>query len=294
MRQTIETQDQEREIIVKTALITGTSTGIGLSAAVVLAKAGFAVTATMRDPKKADALLERAKSEGVNLEVRALDVTDAASIAACVQAMLEKHGRLDVLVNNAGAGHLGTVEQVSMEDLQRVMDVNFYGVWRTTQAVLPAMREARSGRIISISSVGGIIGQPFNDAYCAAKFALEGMMESLAPVVAHFGISVSVIEPGPVRTAFVENVGGREQMVNPADNPYQIPLEAYLRVVNASFEQVGQTGDDIAGVILEAATADQPHFRYQTSSGMQTRAAAKLADTSGDAILGGMKKMLGL
>ncbi len=277
----------------KTALITGTSTGIGLSTAITLAKAGFAVTATMRDTAKADALMERAMSEGLSLEVHALDVTDAASITQSVQTILEKHGRLDVLVNNAGAGHIGTTEQVSIEDLQRVMDVNFYGVWRTTQAVLPAMREARSGRIISISSIGGIIGQPFNDAYCAAKFALEGMMESLAPVVAHFGIGVSVIEPGPVRTAFVENVGGMGNMADPTSNPYQIPLEAYLRAVNASFDQVGQTGDDIAGVILEAATADQPHFRYQTSSGMRTRAAAKLADTSGDAILGSMKKMLG-
>ncbi len=276
----------------KTALITGTSTGIGLSTAIVLAKAGYAVTATMRDTAKADALMERAMSEGLSLELHALDVTDAASIAQSVQTILEKHGRLDVLVNNAGAGHVGTVEQVSIEDLQRVMDVNFYGVWRTTQAVLPAMREARSGRIISISSIGGIIGQPFNDAYCAAKFALEGMMESLAPVVAHFGIGVSVIEPGPVRTAFVENVGGMGSMADPTSNPYRIPLEAYMRAVNASFDQVGQTGDDIAGVILEAATAETPHFRYQTSSGMQARAAAKLADTSGDAILGGMKKML--
>ncbi len=277
----------------KTALITGTSTGIGLSAAIVLARAGFAVTATMRDTTKAEALLERAKLEGVNLDVRALDVTDAASIAACVRGVLEQHGRVDVLVNNAGAGHLGTVEQVSMDDLQRVMDVNFYGVWRTTQAVLPAMREAGSGRIISISSVGGLIGQPFNDAYCAAKFALEGMMESLAPVVSHFGVGVSLIEPGPVQTAFVENVGGRALMANPAENPYHAPLGAYLRVVNASFDQVGQSGDEVASVILEAATAEQPHFRYQTSSGMQARAAAKLADTSGDAIFSGMKKMLG-
>ncbi len=277
----------------KTALITGTSTGIGLSTAIIMAKAGFAVTATMRDTAKADALMERAMSEGLSLEVHALDVTDAASIKQSVDTILKKHGRLDVLVNNAGAGHVGTTEQVSMEELQRVMDVNFYGVWRTTQTVLPAMREARSGRIISISSIGGIIGQPFNDAYCAAKFALEGMMESLTPVVAHFGIGVSVIEPGPVRTAFVENVGGMGNMANPTSNPYRIPLEAYLRVVNASFGQAGQTGDDIAGVILEAATAETPHFRYQTSEMVQSRLAMKFADTTGDNLMAAMKTMLG-
>jgi NAD(P)-dependent dehydrogenase (short-subunit alcohol dehydrogenase family) len=277
---------------VKTALVTGTSTGIGLSTAITLARAGLAVTATMRDTAKADALMERAMSEGLSLELHALDVTDAASIKQSVDTILGKHGRLDVLVNNAGAGHVGTTEQVSIEDLERVMDVNFYGVWRTTQAVLPAMREARSGRIISISSIGGIIGQPFNDAYCAAKFALEGMMESLAPVVAHFGINVSVIEPGPVRTAFLENVGGMGNMVDPTSNPYQIPLEAYMRAVNASFDQVSQTGDDIAGVVLEAATAETPHFRYQTSEMVQSRLAMKFADTTGDNVMAAMKKML--
>lgn len=252
------------------------------------------MTATMRDTAKADALLERAKSEGVSLEVSALDVTDAASIAACVQAVLDQHGRLDVLVNNAGAGYVGTTEQVSMEELQRVMDVNFYGVWRTTQAVLPAMREAGSGRIISISSIGGVIGQPFNEAYCAAKFAVEGMMESLAPVVAHFGIGVSVIEPGPVNTSFVENVGGLQHMGAPASNPYRAPVEAYMNAITAAFSHGGQTPDEIADVILEAATADQPHFRYQTSSVIRSRAAMKLADTTGDATIVAMKTMLGI
>lgn len=278
----------------KTALITGTSTGIGLSTAIRFAKAGFAVTATMRDTSKAEALLERAKSEGVNLEVRALDVTDAASITACVDAMLRQHPQLDVLVNNAGAGHVGTTEQVSLEDLQRVMDVNFYGVWRTTQAVLPAMRAARSGRIISVSSIGGIIGQPFNDAYCAAKFALEGMMESLAPVVAGFDIGVSLVEPGPVQTAFVENVGGMAGVDDPSSSPYREPLEAYMRAVRGSFAQAGQTGDEVADVILEAATVAQPHLRYQTSDMVRSRAAMKFADTTGDNTVAAIRSMLGI
>src|SRR5213080_757154 len=151
------------------ALVTGTSSGIGLSTAVALARKDFTVVATMRNLGKAAALQARAKADGVALDVRQLDVQDEHSVDACVRDVLRDHGRIDVLVNNAGAGFLGTLEQTSFEDLRRTMDINFFGVWRVTRAVLPAMRTARSGRIISVTSIGGLIGQPFNDAYCAAS-----------------------------------------------------------------------------------------------------------------------------
>ena len=147
----------------KTALITGTSSGIGLSTAIAFAKAGFWVTATMRNISKSVALLERAKAEGVELTVAALDVQNEVSIAAAVAGMLERHGQIDVLVNNAGAGYLGSLEQTSLEEVQQVMDVNFFGVWRVTQAVMPTMRSQGSGRIISISSIGGLVGQPIKN-----------------------------------------------------------------------------------------------------------------------------------
>ena len=160
----------------------------------------------MRDTKKASLFEQRAKEAGVVIDVRQLDVQDDASIERCVQDVIKTYDHIDLLVNNAGAGYLGTLEQTSPQDLQRTMDINFFGVWRVTQAVFPLMRAARSGRILTVTSVGGLIGQPFNDAYCAAKFAVQGLMESLAPVAKQLGIDVCLIEPGAVNTEFVSSV----------------------------------------------------------------------------------------
>jgi NAD(P)-dependent dehydrogenase (short-subunit alcohol dehydrogenase family) len=180
----------------KIALVTGTSSGIGLSTAVQLAQHGFTVIATMRDIEKAGPLQARAQEVGVEIDLQRLEVQDNASVANCVQYVLQKYGHIDLLVNNAGAGFRGTMEQTSLPELRRTMEVNFFGVWRLTQAVFPTMRDAHAGRIITVTSIGGIIGQPFNDAYCAAKFAVEGFMESLAPVARRLGIAISLIEPG--------------------------------------------------------------------------------------------------
>jgi NAD(P)-dependent dehydrogenase (short-subunit alcohol dehydrogenase family) len=268
------------------ALITGTSTGIGLSAAIALSRAGFSVIATMRNPGKADALRDRARAEGVAVDVRELDVQDDASVERCVRGVLEEHGRIDVLVNNAGAGHFGTTEMVSLDELRRTMDVNFYGVFRVTRAVLPSMRAARSGRIVSVTSVGGLIGQPFNDGYCAAKFAVEGMMESLAPVMKRLGVHVSLIEPGPVLTEFVASTRKRAD-VGPAvpDEAYRPLVEAYLAGTQQAFATVGQTGDDVAKVIVEAATAEAPQLRYPTSEVVRGLVGRKYVDATGASAL---------
>ncbi|MGI8748610.1 MAG: SDR family oxidoreductase, partial [Deinococcus sp.] len=191
----------------RVVLISGTSSGIGLASALAFARNGDRVYASMRDPGRSGPLLERARSEGLKLELLALDVQDEASIGRAVAEVLARQGRIDVLVNNAGVGYLGTTEQTGGADLRRIFEVNFFGTWGLTQAALPHMREAGSGHIISVTSIGGLIGQPFNDAYCAAKFAVEGMMESLAPVMERFGVRVSLIEPGAVSSEFVANLG---------------------------------------------------------------------------------------
>ena len=162
-------------------LITGTSTGVGLHTAIAFAMAGYQTIATMRDTSKKDELLALAKANGVKIKVERLDVQKKKSIESCVKKVLRKYGDIDVLVNNAGAGFLGGLEQTSDKDLERTMGINFFGVWYVTKAVFPHMRARGSGRIITVTSVGGLIGQPFNDAYCAAKFAVEGMMEAMAP-----------------------------------------------------------------------------------------------------------------
>ena len=266
------------------ALITGTSSGIGLSAAIFLARAGFHVVATMRDPKKSQPLMERAKSERLELEVSRVDVQDDASIKSCVADIMAKHGRIDLLLNNAGSGFVSSTEQTPLPVLQKIMDVDFFGVWRCTQAVLPHMRKAASGRIITVSSIGGLIGQPFNDAYCAAKFAVEGMMESLAPLAKCFGVHVSLIEPGPVNTEFVATVTkeAAQGITIDAYTPFQT---RYINGSRQRFATVGQTGDDIAAVIVTAATEASPSLRYVTSDLMKGIAGRKYVDITGNSII---------
>jgi len=269
----------------KVALITGTSSGIGLSTAVLLARSGFTTVATVREVDKCQALRERAQREGVDLDIQPLEVCDQASVDACIRGALVRHGRIDVLVNNAGVGHLGTIEQTPIEEAQRHFDVNFFGVYRVTQAVIPSMRAARSGRIITVASINGVVGVPFNDVYNASKFAVEGLMEGLAPVMARFGVRVSIIEPGPVKTEFLATrEAHRARQAPSGDDPYKPLLEAYGAAL-AGRMSVAQTGDEVAAVILEAATAEAPHLRYQTSDFARSIAARVRVDPSGDAIL---------
>jgi NAD(P)-dependent dehydrogenase (short-subunit alcohol dehydrogenase family) len=270
----------------KVALVTGTSTGIGLSAVIALANAGYQVVATMRNLIKSDKLRQQAIAGNFEIDIQSMDVQDDASVTNAVDYVLLTYGRIDLLVNNAGAGFVGTTEQTSIADLRRVMDVNLYGVWRVTSAILPHMRAAKSGRIITLSSIGGMLGQPFNDAYCAAKFAVEGMMESLAPVVRGFGIDVILVEPGPVHTQFVENAGGllKQDPATPED-AYSAPIHAYMQAIQGRFGSVGQTAEEVAEVIVTAAQAVEPHFRYQTSPFVQGRVATKYTDPTGDTLV---------
>lgn len=270
----------------KIAIVTGTSSGIGLSTAVLLAHSGFTVVATMRDLTKSGALEERAEATDTSLDIRMLDVQDEQSIDTCVRSVMETYGQVDVLVNNAGAGLLGSLEQTPFADLERAMDVNFYGVWRVTQAIFPIMRAAGSGRIVTLSSVGGLIGQPFNDAYCAAKFAVEGFMESLAPVAKRLGVHVSLIEPGPVNTEFVASVlRGVSESEPDVQAVYGPMIETYFSAMQQAFASNGQTGDDIAKVILEAATTASPHLRYTTSRMIRGLISKKYVDPTGDSVI---------
>ncbi|GAA4152320.1 SDR family NAD(P)-dependent oxidoreductase [Leifsonia shinshuensis] len=261
-------------------LVTGTSSGIGLATAVAAARHGFTVVATMRDLGKASALQEAASAAGVTLDLQPLDVTSPASIAACFEHIRATYGRLDALLNNAGAGHLGTVELESVEAVRAVMEVNFFGVVAVTKAALPLLRES-GGRIVTVSSVGGVVGQPFNEAYCAAKFAVEGFMESLTPVAATVGVSVSVIEPGAVTTEFVANVRAQEAPAV-AGTPYEGALNAYLARTAAAFDpSAAQTPDGVAEVIVETLSVPQPAARVQTSEAAQRFVGVKLADLDG-------------
>ena len=265
-------------------LITGTSTGVGLHTAIAFAMAGYQTIATMRDTSKKDELLALAKANGVKVKVERLDVQKKASLKSCVAKVLRKYGGIDVLVNNAGAGFLGGLEQTSDKDLERTMEINFFGVWHMTKAVFPHMRARGSGRIITVTSVGGLIGQPFNDAYCAAKFAVEGMMEAMAPLAKRLGVQVSLIEPGPINTEFVNSARAASDLSGFAA-PYDAIVAKYMGATGNVFAQFGQTGADIGAVILNAATTPNPDFRYITSDFARQIVAPKVVDPTGNNVV---------
>lgn len=265
------------------AFITGCSTGVGLHTAIRLAEAGYSVIATMRDTAKAQGLRDEADKAGVAVEVAVLDVCSQRSIDGAVADVMARHGRIDLLVNNAGAGFLGSVEQTSDADLRRTMEVNFFGTWNVTKAVLPHMRSSASGRIISVTSVGGLLGQPFNEAYCAAKFAVEGMMEGLAPLARQFGVDICLVEPGPINTEFVASVRSTSQdALATMAEPYATLAQRYMAASGNVFATYGQTGDDIARIITALATAEKPDFRTITSDFAMATVASKVVDRTGN------------
>ena len=255
----------------KNVLITGTSTGVGFESAILFAKKNYKVYATMRNLKKADKLKQRILEENLNIEVLPLDVTKVASIASAVKTIIEKDGKIDVLLNNAGAGFAKTTEQASEEEIRWVTDVNYHGVVFCTQAVLPYMRKQKSGQIISITSVGGLVGQPFNELYCGAKFAVEGFMEGLATYVSDaFNIKITCVEPGGIATEFMTSAIQKTAIEGQfATGEYAPIFDRYMagnqKRANESKEQVYQTGIEVAEVALGIAQNENPPLRIRTS-----------------------------
>ncbi|MCU6708877.1 SDR family oxidoreductase [Paenibacillus sp. J5C_2022] len=249
-------------------LITGASTGVGLETSLLLASKGYKVYSTMRDVTKKERLLEAAHQKQVDVTVKQLDVTSSESVNRCVQEILDEQGHIDILVNNAGVGFIRTTEQATEEEIQWQLDVNLMGVMRCTKAVLPSMRQRRSGRVINITSVGGLVGQPFNEFYCAAKFGVEGYTESLASYVQpHFQIKFTAIEPGGIVSEFTNNVlqqfqgsGGMK------DDEYAPLLNQYIQGTQSrASEGIYQTSEEVARVILSCMEMDEPPVRMRTS-----------------------------
>lgn len=281
----------------KVILITGASTGIGLETAVMLAEQGHKVYATMRNLDRRSFLDSEAEKRKVQLNILQMDVQDEVSIGNCIAKILGSEKTIDVLINNAGAGFIRTMEQATMDEIQQVMDVNFYGPVRCSKAVLPYMRKQKSGHIINISSVGGLVGQPVNEIYCAAKFALEGLTESLATYMKpYFGINVSLIEPGGVITEFgnsltkyFESTGGIK------DDDYKPLVQTYMDY-RATFtdevkEKAFQKPAHIASVILKCMNDTDPKLRYLTSEGAAAFTKLKsAADPDGEQIKAQVRK----
>lgn len=181
--------------------ITGASRGIGAEITKAALEAGDSVVATARDPKK---IIERFRSSERLLPL-ALDVTDELSVAGAVETAMAHFGRIDVLVNNAGYGIIGAVEETPLSDVRRIYETNVFGLLTVTNAVLPQMRRQRSGHVLNLSSVGGYRSGPGFGIYCSTKFAVEGISEALHDELAPLGIHVTVVEPGYFRTEFLES-----------------------------------------------------------------------------------------
>lgn len=273
-----------------TAVVTGSSSGIGLAAVQALADDGWKVVATARNPDRAEQLTALAAGSEL-IETATLDVVDPASVTAAMNGVIDHHGGIDLLVNNAGAGHRGTLEQLSDEELQHVMDLNFLGVARCTRAVLPGMRERGSGRVLTVTSLNGVVAMPFSDAYNASKFAVEGLMEGLAPVMRQFGVHISVLEPGPVQTAFLQNAGGRMGTAH-ADDPYGPLLDGYNATMASLSSGGGESAEHVGQVIAQIARDPEPNLRYQSDDFPRQIAGQKLTDPTGETIVAGTSMFL--
>lgn len=187
-------------------LITGTSKGIGYETALAFARAGYRVHATMRNPSQSPALAQIAALEKLPITVTALDVDSDDSVREGIAAIQSKHGPIDILVNNAGIERAGSIEESLIDDFRATMETNYFGVIRCVKAVVPQMRQRRSGTIINISSVAGSFCHPPMTAYCASKWALEAFSESLACEMKSFGVRVAVVKPGIIDTAMAQRI----------------------------------------------------------------------------------------
>ncbi|HWW24602.1 MAG TPA: oxidoreductase [Caulobacter sp.] len=238
----------------KTWLITGASRGLGRALAEAVLEAGDRLVATARDPANLRPLQQQ---YGAAVLIAPLDVTDPAGAQAAIQSAVDHFGGLDVLVNNAGYGDVGSVEDTSLEDFRRQIEANLFGTIIVTKAAIPVMREQRRGHIIQFSSVGGRVGAPGRGAYSAAKWAIEGFSEVLAQEVALVGVRVTIVEPGGFRTDFA----GTSTSLNPGRPEYDAVVGAAAR---RQAEYNGrQPGDPrrAAQAILRIAAESEPPLR---------------------------------
>ena len=243
----------------KTALVTGSSSGIGFETSLALAREGFHTFATMRDLKKSNKICEIAKNENLTLEVLRIDVDDEESVNIALKNILEKTNRIDILVNNAGWGMWGTLEDVSVDEFKEQFETNFFSIVRMIQKIAPIMRKQKSGNIVNVSSIAGKIGFPVSPAYISSKFALEGLSESLRYELGMFGINVIIIEPGVIKTNFFDSMK-MPKKVN-ADSVYADITSKVISGVKMMAE-MGTSPKEVANVIIKAINNENPLPRY--------------------------------
>ncbi|XP_053178322.1 estradiol 17-beta-dehydrogenase 1-like [Scomber japonicus] len=279
----------------KVVFITGCSSGIGLSLAVRLASdpdKTYKVYATMRNLAKKERLLECVKGlHKDTLDILQMDVTDQQSILDARDRVVEK--RVDILVCNAGVGLMGPLEIQSLDSMRCILEVNLLGTIQTIQAFLPEMKVQGQGRILVTGSTGGLQGLPFNEVYCASKFAIEGACESLAVLLQHFNIHVSLIECGPVNTDFLVNLQKVElgdTSLQQVDSQTLSLYEKYLQHCGSVFQNAAQDTEDIVKVFLDSIQSPSPAFRYFTSGSLPPLTKLKITEPDGLQYISAMSK----
>jgi NAD(P)-dependent dehydrogenase (short-subunit alcohol dehydrogenase family) len=243
----------------KVAIVTGSSSGIGFETALALAKEGYFTYATMRDTTKSDKIKEIAQKEKLEINILELDVDDENSVKTAIAQILDQKQRIDVLVNNAGWGLWGCVEDVSVDEFKEQFETNFFSIIRLIQEVAPTMRKQETGTIVNIGSVAGRIGFPASTAYISSKFALEGLSESLRFELSPFGVDVIIIEPGVIKTKFFDSMKMAEK--TRSDSAYKNITNKVISGVKMMSE-MGTEPREVADTIVKAVSEQNPLPRY--------------------------------
>ena len=243
----------------KIAVITGASSGIGFETVLALAREGYHTYATMRDVTKSDKIKEIEQKENLKIDVLELDVDNENSAKTAIRQILDQKQRIDVLVNNAGWGLWGCVEDVSIDEFKAQFETNFFSIIRLIQEVTPTMRKQGSGTIVNVSSVAGRIGFPASPAYISSKFALEGLSESLRLEMAPFGVNVVIIEPGVIKTNFLNPMKMSKR--SESDTVYR---DITVKVTSGvkMMAEMGTHPKEVADTIVKAIKNENPLPRY--------------------------------
>jgi len=259
----------------KVALVTGSSSGIGLETVLALARDGYHTFASMRDVGKSGELEHAAKKENLSINVIELDVNKEESIVATIKKIISDNKRLDVLVNNAGYGQFGCTEDVSVDDFRKQFETNFFSIVKIIQEVAPIMRNQKSGIIVNISSVAGRIGLPGSSAYISTKFALEGLSECLRYELGQFGIKTTLIEPGVIKTNFFNSMKIPESNADPKYKELTEHILAGLKMMS----ELGTAPAQVADTVMKAINADEILPRYVVGTDAAMFLDAKKAKT---------------
>lgn len=248
----------------QTVLITGATDGLGRAAALLLAEKGYRVFAAGRSAEKRAELDRLAANKKLPLESLELDVCEENSVNRAVQLVLQKAGNIDVLINNAGVGLMAVAEELKLDDLRRLYETNIFGLLRVTQAVLPHMRARKSGRVLMLSSVAGILTPPTYGAYSSSKHAVEALSNALRLELYPFNIDVILIEPGYIMTNFQQTAkdAAETYIVGSAASPYAKIYEGAIAGATSSRRESKTTPEDCARVILNAIESGHPKARY--------------------------------